>query len=428
MPGSTVYTSNQASSARRRALEKDPLTPISDFAAAGTDISGIADVRLTAVDTDPEIQRDSRRTPQTQLRKSNTSRRSSKPRWLTVVSILTKSISLLVVIVGLIQMSRWAVLNSGRKMEGFEVISGDFEGKFAEVESFVKTTVKAMQVQVDAIDRKIEDGVGSVRKEFGKRIEKNEEEVGLKLKALDVRSDAFEKFIDGFRAKNLLSKEEFGEFFQEFMKSKNNGISSDVGLDQIKEFAREIVEKEIEKHAADGLGMVDYALASGGGRVIKHSEAYGVGKIGGLITRNRVSAESQKMLMPSFGEPGHCFPLKGGSGFVVIQLRTAIVAEAVTLEHVAKSVAYDRSSAPKNCRVSGWLADQESSDTSLEGQKMFLLSEFTYDLEKSNAQTFKVLDSVKFMAVNTVRLDFESNHGSASHTCIYRFRVHGHEV
>ncbi|KZV19291.1 SUN domain-containing protein 2-like [Dorcoceras hygrometricum] len=428
MAGSNVSTSNQLSTARRRALYKDPMTPVSGLPPAATGISGSDAVRLTAVDSDLAIQRDSRRNPQTQSRKSTPARRSSKPRWITVMSILTKNIALLVVILGLVQISRWAVLNSDRNAEGFEVISGDFEGKFAEVQRFVKTTLKAMQVQVDAIDRKIEDGVGSVREEFGKRMEKNEEEVGLKLKALDVRNDAFEKFIDGFRAKSLLSKEEFGEFFQEFIKSKNNGISTDVGLDEIKEFAREIVEKEIEKHAADGLGMVDYALASGGGRVIKHSEAYGVGKIGGFITRNKVAAEPQKMLMPSFGEPGHCFPLKGDKGFVVIQLKTAIVPEAVTLEHVAKSVAYDRSSAPKNCRVSGWLADQESSDTSLEGQKMFLLSEFTYDLEKSNAQTFKVLDSVKSTVVNTVRLDFESNHGSASYTCIYRLRVHGHEV
>ncbi|XP_073054753.1 SUN domain-containing protein 1-like [Primulina eburnea] len=411
MPGSTVSTSNQVSTARRRALEKDLLTPNTDLG-----------------DTEPAIQTDSRKIPQTQSRKSNLTRRSSKPRWLTLVSILTKITALMVVMVGLIQMSGWSVLNSGHNTEGFEVVLGDFEGRFAEVHSFVKTAVKAMQVQMHAIDRKMEDGVGLVRKEFGQRMEKNEEEIELKLKALDVRSDAFEKFIDGLRSKSLLSKEEFDEFFQEFMKSKDNEVSSDVGLDEIKEYAREIVEKEIEKHAADGLGMLDYALASGGGRVIKHSEAYGVGKVGGLLNRNRVATGSQKMLMPSFGEPGRCFPLKGGNGFVVIRLRTSIVPVAVTLEHVAKSVAYDRSSAPKNCRVSGWLADQESIDMGFDTKKRFLLVEFTYDLAKSNAQTFKVLDSVKSMVVNTVRLDFESNHGSPSHTCIYRLRVHGLEA
>lgn len=92
-----------------------------------------------------------------------------------------------------------------------------------------------------------------------------------------------------------------------------------------------------------------------------------------------------------------------------------------------QSVAYDRSSAPKDCRVSGWLEGNDI-DSAVETEKMFLLTEFTYDLEKSNAQTFNVLDSASSGLVDTVRLDFISNHGSSSHTCIYRLRVHGYEA
>lgn len=58
---------------------------------------------------------------------------------------------------------------------------------------------------------------------------------------------------------------------------------------------------------------------------------------------------------------------------------------------------------------------------------MFLLTEFTYDLEKSNAQTFNVLNSAGYGVIDTIRFDFTSNHGSPSHTCIYRLRVHGYE-
>ncbi|KAM2028602.1 hypothetical protein ACFX16_040208 [Malus domestica] len=87
------------------------------------------------------------------------------------------------------------------------------------------------------------------------------------------------------------------------------------------------------------------------------------------------------------------------------------------------SVAYDRSSAPKDCRISGWLRGRDDPEVHIE----IRLAEFTYDLEKSNAQTFNVLDSAVSGLVDTVRLDFTSNHGSPSHTCIYRFRVHGHE-
>ncbi|KAE8735726.1 hypothetical protein F3Y22_tig00000340pilonHSYRG01414 [Hibiscus syriacus] len=90
------------------------------------------------------------------------------------------------------------------------------------------------------------------------------------------------------------------------------------------------------------------------------------------------------------------------------------------------SVAYDRSSAPKDCRVSGWMQGRDL-DLPVDTNKMFLLVEFMYDLEKSAAQTFDVLDAAGVGIVDTVRLDFSSNHGSTSHTCIYRLRVHGHE-
>ena len=89
-------------------------------------------------------------------------------------------------------------------------------------------------------------------------------------------------------------------------------------------------------------------------------------------------------------------------------------------------MANDRSSAPKNCRVSGWHQGHDA-DIGVETGKMFLLVEFSYDLEKSNAQTFNVLDLVGSSLVDTVRLDFTSNHGNPSHTCIYWLRVHGHE-
>lgn len=89
-------------------------------------------------------------------------------------------------------------------------------------------------------------------------------------------------------------------------------------------------------------------------------------------------------------------------------------------------VAYDRSSAPKDCRIYGWHQGHDGGITPEPGS-MFLLSEFSYDLEKSNAQTFNVWESAGSVLVDMVRFDFSSNHGSPSHTCIYRLRVHGHE-
>ncbi|WOG97588.1 hypothetical protein DCAR_0416929 [Daucus carota subsp. sativus] len=132
-------------------------------------------------------------------------------------------------------------------------------------------------------------------------------------------------------------------------------------------------------------------------------------------------ADPVRMITPSFGQPGECFGLKGNRGFVEIKLRSAIIPQAVTLEHVAKSVVDNRSSAPKDCRVYGWFSRKKiTRDLS-----MYFLGNFTYDLEKSSVQTFDVSDSSR--VIDTVRLDFTSNYGNPSYTCIYRFRVHGYQ-
>ena len=50
-----------------------------------------------------------------------------------------------------------------------------------------------------------------------------------------------------------------------------------LSLDDVWVVAKKIVEVEIDKHSIDGLGRVDYALGTGGGRVVGHSEGCFVG-------------------------------------------------------------------------------------------------------------------------------------------------------
>lgn len=104
--------------------------------------------------------------------------------------------------------------------------------------------------------------------------------------------------------------------------------------------------------------------------------------------------------------------------YPVIYLRTLIFFQ---------SVAYDRSSAPKDCRVYGRFEGSEYDPSSSDEENMVLLKEIRYDLESNNAQTFSIDLPISLEVVNIVRLEFSSNHGSPSHTCIYRFRVHGLE-
>lgn len=355
-----------------------------------------------------------------------------KPRWRTILSILTKNFLLLLVLVGLVQMVRRLVINSGNGTESASY--SQYEGRTAALESSMKTATKMLQVQIEALDKKIDSMVGGLRKDLNRKIEEKGVETDTRLSKLDERFAALEATLDELKSKDLLTRDDMKRLYEELVKLRGGGDLGQVELswDEVRALAREVVQKEIEKHAADGLGMVDYALASGGASVVKHSEPFRVGKLGNWFSvpnRQGVHGDAEKMLKPSFGEPGQCFALKGSNGYVQIRLRTAIVPEAVTLEHVDESVAYDRSSAPKDCRVSGWLQGPKGleSELAIDGEKMHLLTEFLYDLEKSNAQTFEVLDSARSAVIDTVRFEFSSNHGSATHTCIYRLRVHGHE-
>ncbi|XWS74629.1 hypothetical protein CRYUN_Cryun01aG0014800 [Craigia yunnanensis] len=358
--------------------------------------------------------------------------KTEKPRWLTVVNVFIKNLVLLLVLAGSVQIIRILALKSGEVSGvGTQIGLAEFEGRVAEVESFLKTTAKVIQVQVEVVDRKIENEIGGLRRELNERIEDQTGLLENSLKKLEEKSKGLDKSLSELKSANLLTKEEFEKIYEKMIKEKgeNGKTENAVSLSDIGAYAREIVKNEIEKHASDGLARADYALFSGGGKVVRHSEPFLDGKGNNWFlksSQNGVHRDADKMLKPSFGEPGRCFALKGSNGFVQIKLRTAIIPEAITLEHVAKSVAYDRSSAPKDCRVSGWMQGRDL-DLLIDANKMFLLAEFTYDLEKSSAQTFDVLDAAGVGIVDTIRLDFSSNHGSTSHTCIYRLRVHGHE-
>lgn len=351
-----------------------------------------------------------------------------KPKWKTILSVLTKNLVLLLVITVMSRaIWKWAKKSNDRISAPVDAL--DFQGQISDVESFLKLTAKMMQVQIEVVDKKIENEIGSLRRELEKKVEEKGAFFENELKKLGDRTDILDESLDEVKNTGFFSKKEFESFANELKNRFQEGGEEGFSLDRIRAVAREIVMKEIEKHAADGLGRVDYALASGGASVVRHSEPFyhdnGISWLPAVRFRKGVHFLAHKMLEPSFGEPGDCFPLKGSSGFVEVRLRTAIIPEAITLEHVAKSVAYDRSSAPKDCRISAWYEGPDGIPPRV-APKVSLLADFTYDLEKSNAQTFDV-EFADSSIVDTVRFDFTSNHGGPLLTCIYRLRVHGHE-
>ena len=254
-------------------------------------------------------------------RKSTT--KKGKAKWEIVVSVLMK-LCLLITAIAWMGQVLWRWQNGD-----LPFASLDMESKLSKVEGFKKTT-KMLQVQLDILDKKLGNEIGKAKTDITKQFEDKGNMLETKMKTLERKTDILNKSLAELRDMGLVSKKEFDEIVSQ-LKKKKDGTGTDITLDDIRLFAKEIVEMEIARHAADGLGMVDYALGSGGGKVVKHSEAFKKAKT--ILPRR---SEAHKMLEPSFGQPGECFALEGSSGFVEIKLRTGIIPEAVTLEHVDK--------------------------------------------------------------------------------------------
>ena len=353
--------------------------------------------------------------PSSEHRKKSTTKHE-KAKWETALSVLMKLCLLFTAFAWMGQVL-WGWQNGDLSFTAL-----DMESRLSKVEVFKKTT-RMLQVQLDILDKKLGDEIGKAKRDITKQFDDKGKKLETKINTLEGKVDILDKSLAELRDMGFISKKEFNEILTRLKRKKGlDGTGSDITLDDVRVFAKEIVEMEIARHAADGLGMVDYALGSGGGKVVKHSGAFKKAK--SILPRR---SESHKMLEPSFGQPGECFALEGSAGFVEIKLRTGIIPEAVTLEHVEKSVAFDRSSAPKDFQVSGWYQGADD-DSDKHPRTPTSLGEFTYDLEKSNAQTFQLdRTTADASVVNMVRLDFSSNHGQPELTCIYRFRVHGSE-
>ena len=78
----------------------------------------------------------------------------------------------------------------------------------------------------------------------------------------------------------------------------------------------------------------------------------------------------------------------------------------------------------------GWLDSFKKDEATEKSMSQLLLGEFMYDIEKKNVQTFTIPEDSKARGklINMVKLEVFSNYGSPSHTCIYRFRVHGSDL
>ncbi|XP_002988787.2 SUN domain-containing protein 1 [Selaginella moellendorffii] len=302
--------------------------------------------------------------------------------------------------------------------------------KVSEVEDFMRKTSKWLQVQLDVVDDKIGKEVSGVRSELEEKLSERTRGFEKDIGSIKAQVQKVDNSLKMLYSQELLSREETLELVKSAMDQRaREGSDKAISLDDVRAAARKVVQSELETHAADGIGRVDFALESGGGKVVHHSDGYfqglhwtrlGIHVLPGVFRRHPMA---DRLLRPSFGEPGQCLPLKGSNVTVDIRLRAHIFPEAVTLEHLSKKVAYDPRSAPRDFEICAW---RTVKDDVLDARNVTSLGRFTYDLEKGSIQTFDLSDKPT-SSVNMIRLHVLSNYGSPTHTCLYRLRVHGTE-
>ncbi|XP_054575514.1 SUN domain-containing protein 2 isoform X2 [Eptesicus fuscus] len=183
-----------------------------------------------------------------------------------------------------------------------------------------------------------------------------------------------------------------------------------------------IVNQALKRYSEDRIGMVDYALESGGASVIstRCSETYETKTA--LLSLFGIPlwyhSQSPRVILQPDVHPGNCWAFQGPQGFAVVRLSARIRPTAVTLEHVPKSLSPNStiSSAPKDFAVFGFDEDLQQEGT--------LLGQFTYNQDGEPIQTFYFQDP-KMATYQVVELRILTNWGHPEYTCIYRFRVHG---
>ncbi|KAL1924688.1 uncharacterized protein VTP21DRAFT_4342 [Calcarisporiella thermophila] len=236
--------------------------------------------------------------------------------------------------------------------------------------------------------------------------------------------------------------------------------------DDATEIISEMIDEALLRYSSDVLGMPDYALASGGARIIPTmtSKTYSVrpGGFFGQISASLFSVGIKQGMPPVAAihpdtHVGQCWPFHGSQGNLGILLSRPIVVTDLTVEHVNKDVAIDLGSAPQRIEVWG-IKDkdprkqvktepkttkgshehealeaekEEPLDASLQTARTIMLASFDYDIHaRSPIQSFSVPRHLhrKELAVRAVQFRIKSNWGNKEYTCIYRVRVHGKEI
>jgi len=348
--------------------------------------------------------------------------------------------------------------------------------------------IAAVKKSIEDLQKKIQDGTlpgqksgkdGGGSKELEKLLEKHREELNAKWRLLEERIGTAEG--DAKEALELgksISKTSAGSAPAWWNKVTNKPLSavtikSTDGQD-VTALIHQMIDSITSNWSKDVLARPDFALHSAGAQIIPSltSATYSispegvVGKAIGFVTGSGyASGLSPINALYPHNYAGRCWPFEGSEGQLGVKLARRTYISDITIDHVAKEVAFDLRSTPRQmevwglvegqdnlAKVAGWLTDRQRrrSDAVESGialdpkdeewevpkhlpkdAQYIRVAKFLYDVHSTrNIQTFPVDSEVRALGVDfgVVVLVVKNNWGRPEYTCLYRFRVHGDMV
>ena len=348
--------------------------------------------------------------------------------------------------------------------------------------------ITAIKKSVEDLQKKIQDGTlpgqksgkdeGS-SKELVKLLEKQREELKAEWKIFEERMGTVEGDVkEALELGKSVSKAGVGNAPAWWNKITSKPLSavtikSTDGQD-VTALIHEMVDSITSNWSKDVLARPDFALHSAGAQIIPSltSATYSispegvVGKAVGFVTGSGyASGLSPINALHPYNYAGRCWPFTGSEGQLGVKLARRTYISDITIDHVAKEVAFDLRSTPRQmevwgliegqdnlAKVAGWLADRQRrrSDAVESGHPIdpkdeewevprhlpkdaqyIRVAKLLYDVHSTkNIQTFPVDSEVRALGLDfgVVVLVIKNNWGRPEYTCLYRFRVHGDMV
>lgn len=228
----------------------------------------------------------------------------------------------------------------------------------------------------------------------------------------------------------------------------------------VTELIGHLVDTAVSRYSKDTIAKADFALSSSGASIIPSLTSDTLEIVPQGLWQQAIATVTGNGY--AIGRPpitalhyethnGHCWPFVGDQGQLGVLLALPVLIEEITIDHVARDVAWDMRSAPRKIEVWGFVEGAKNLDkvaawevsrneAGLEvpiqprslphSGKYLRIAQFEYDIDAPDAvQTFPVDEDIHSLGLDfgIAVLRVLSNWGK-EFTCLYRFRVHGQKL